>query len=102
MLITFTNRTNLRDILNDSRQTEDWREEDIVRTKFRLSIVLRAQNRHVEAAGIRQDIDAYLSERRGPDTQKGYTDRDDMQLLDYGVTLCHGRTAGIWGTEDRW
>ncbi|TGJ79873.1 hypothetical protein E0Z10_g8889 [Xylaria hypoxylon] len=94
--------SNLREILNGNRQTEDWREEDIIRTKFRLSIVLRAQNRHVEAAEIRQDIDAYLSERRGPGTQKGYTDGDDMQILDYSITLCHGRTAGIWGTEDRW
>lgn len=101
--MSYTTRSNLREIVKDNYQTEDWREEDNVRAKFRLSIVLRAQGRNYESDMIRLDVGSYISKRRSPQkAREGYTDADDMELLDYGVTLCHGRTAGIWGKKDRW
>lgn len=37
------------------------------------------------------------------DMRKGYlTDKTEMALYDYGVTLGHGRTGGVWNTGDCW
>jgi hypothetical protein len=31
-----------------------------------------------------------------------YTDEDDMKLLDFGVAIFHGRTAGMWSDGKHW
>ena len=79
-----------------------WCEEDIVRTKFRLFLVQRAQNRVLEALAIKESIAETLREIRPMPNLSVFTDEDDMKLLDYNVSLFHGRTAGIWGNKESW
>ena len=79
-----------------------WRNEDIVRTKFRLSLVLRARERLEEASTILEEIASALETIRSESPQLAYTDADDMKLLDFGVSIYHGRTAGIWSNGTFW
>ncbi len=95
---------HLRDNLTNSCITSQWRNEDVVRTKFRLSLVLHAQGRLEEASTVRQEIAVSL-EGVTPDPlprRPIYTDEDDMKLLDFGVAIFHGRTAGIWSSGVSW
>lgn len=102
LIILLPHRDILRAILKYEYPTDDWREEDIVRTKFRLLLVLEEQSKLEESAEIRTGIESYLAAQRLAGSKKGYTDADDAELLDYGVTLCHGRTTGIWSNGDMW
>lgn len=78
----------------------------MARTKFRLAIVLRAQKRPTEAEKVRQEALKMLvscsSTARDSETQREYTDKDDMELFDRSVTLWHGRTTGIWSAGVFW
>ena len=79
-----------------------WREEDIVRTKLRLFLVQRAQNRAEEASAMRESIAESLAKIRPLPDLPVFTDEDDMKLLDFNVSMFHGRTAGIWGNGESW
>lgn len=98
----YLNRNHLREILSNSCITMQWRNEDVLRTRFRLSIVLRAQSRPMEASTLRQEIAKNLEDIRLAFGKQVYTDEDDMKLLDFGVTIFHGRTAGIWSNGTLW
>ena len=76
----------------------------MVRTKFRLSIVLRASQKMQEATKIKEQIASDLESIRAtsPSIQTTYTDEDDMKLLDFGVCLYYGRTAGMWSNGTFW
>ncbi|KAI0855636.1 pfs domain-containing protein [Xylaria cubensis] len=93
--------TSLREILANGQQTVDWREDDIVRVKFRLSIILRAKDLSSEADELLEGIKDHIIGQR-PANQTDFTDADDMALLDERVTLVHGRTAGIWSNGKVW
>lgn len=73
-----------------------------MRTKFRLSLVLQAQKRAEEASAILEEIASSLEAIRPESTQLAYSDEDDMKLLDFGVSIFHGRTAGIWSNGTFW
>lgn len=98
-MLTILVRNNLREILKNSRLTIQWRDEDVARTKFRLAIVLMLQNRSSECTQL---IEEARDMREGSSSQPSVgfttnpTERDEMKLFDIGVTICHGRTAGIW------
>ncbi|VUC26950.1 unnamed protein product [Clonostachys rosea] len=95
--------TNLREILKNGSVTNYWREEDIARAKFRLFLVLRAQNHLDEASQIFKEINQFIQELRASSLPKdSYTDQDDMALLDTSVTITHGRTAGLWSAGEFW
>ncbi|KAF5657124.1 pfs domain-containing protein [Fusarium heterosporum] len=92
--------SNLREALEHGHQTDVWREDDIVRVKFRLSIVLRAQQKNVDAEEISSEIASHVKSLRT--TTAEFTDADDMALLDWQVNLDHFRTAGIWSNGSAW
>ncbi|KAM0267364.1 hypothetical protein ACHAPA_005906 [Fusarium lateritium] len=92
--------SNLREVLDHGHRTDDWREEDIVRVKFRLSIVLRARKEATEADQILEEITSHMNRLRKGATD--FTDADDMALLDWQVTLDHYRTAGVWSSGKAW
>lgn len=94
------NRNNLCEVLEHGHQTDDWREEDIVRVKFRLSVILREKNEDVEANKTLKEITSYIVALRAGSTD--FTDADDMALLDWQVTLDHFRTAGVWSNGKAW
>lgn len=78
-----------------------------MRVKFRLYLVLKAQEKQKEAGEILQEMESYLVKRRSgllKTEQRGeWTDKDDMELLDGDiVTLSHGRTCGIWSNGEFW
>jgi hypothetical protein len=94
----------LRDVLDNSVLTKEWRVADVMRVKFRLYTVLKAQGRLDEAGELLAEMEDYLVNRRG-NLPKGkqWTDKEDMELLDGDiVTLDHGRTAGIWSNGEFW
>ncbi|KAL1868436.1 hypothetical protein VTK73DRAFT_3675 [Phialemonium thermophilum] len=93
--------SNLREILENGHRSDSWVEDDIVRVKFRLSIVLRAQERLEEADKVLDDIKNHVGRLR-PSGSTDFTDADDMALLDWRVTLDHGRTAGMWSNGKYW
>lgn len=95
-------RMLLREILTNGCVTMQWRNEDIVRIKFRLSLVLGAQGRPEEASAIREEIASFLEDIRPVSIRSDYTDEDDMKLLDFEVSIFHGRTAGIWSNGTFW
>lgn len=98
-------RSHLREILENSCVTMLWREEDEARTKFRLSVVLRLQSRPTESERLRKEaLEWYGKSSANIDTTitRKYTDKDDMELFDKGVTLWHGRTTGPWSRGDMW
>lgn len=95
-----SDRKHLRQILKNGCITMQWRMEDVVRTKFRLSIILRTQNRPVEASATREEIHEYIKNIRL--TAGEYTDEDDMKLLDFEVSIFHGRTTGVWSNGKFW
>lgn len=94
--------TNLREILSVGRLNDGWRDEDITRVKFRLWIVLRSQNRPVEAEKLRVDFDNPLTALKALKSETEFTDEDDMALLDTDVSISHGRTAGMFSSEGKW
>ncbi|PVH86757.1 hypothetical protein DL98DRAFT_643137 [Cadophora sp. DSE1049] len=91
--------TALREILPLGRVNEGWRPEDITRVKFRLPIVLAAQNRFGEAAKFRAEVEPALSRLRPEGVA---TDEDDIGLLDREVSLNHGRTSKAWSKGSFW
>ncbi|KAI1130879.1 hypothetical protein F5Y10DRAFT_262820 [Nemania abortiva] len=94
----------LREILRDSELTEEWRIQDVMRVKFRLYLVIKAQGKHGEATHVFDEMKGYLTKRRG-DVSEGdkWSDKDIMELLDGDiVTLDHGRTCGIWSNGVYW
>ena len=97
---------HLREVLaNGGQVTEDWREEDVMRVKFRMAVVLRAKGggeAEEEGEKMRREVARYLADKRPLEVGKEFTDADDMELLDVGVTLEHGRTAGIWSNGELW
>jgi hypothetical protein len=95
-------RKLLRDTLTNGCVTMQWQNEDIVRTKFRLSLVVRARERPEEASTILEEIASSLEAIRPVSIQSTYTDEDDMKLLDFGISIFHGRTAGIWSNGTFW
>lgn len=107
-------RYHLRENLAFDATTMQWRTEDISRSKFRLSIVLRAQNRPSEAANLRQEalqeiqeVPGTTRERRPGGGLKGdeHEDGDDklaMEWYDLNVALWHGRTTGSWSDGEHW
>jgi len=64
-----------------------------MRVKFRLSVLLRAQNRLVESGKIRAEVEHLLMNLRPPGSVN--TDATDVVLLDAEASITHGRTAGI-------
>jgi len=97
---------HLRENINNSCVTMQWREEDVSRSKFRLSLVLRATNRPGEAETVRTEAlkmrEAWAVALPDLQTKKEYTDKEDMEIFDFGVTLWHGRTTGIWSDGTYW
>jgi len=97
---------HLRENIKNSCVNLQWREEDIGRSKFRLSLVLRATNRPIEAETMRTEAlktrEAWATALPDLRTEKEYTDKDDMAMFDFSVTLWHGRTTGIWSDGTRW
>jgi hypothetical protein len=83
-----------------------WREEDVARSKFRLSLVLRATNRPVEAEVVKAEAlkmrEVWADALPDLASKKEYTDKDDMEIFDFSVTLWHGRTTGIWSDGTHW
>ncbi|KAJ8131952.1 hypothetical protein O1611_g1670 [Lasiodiplodia mahajangana] len=95
-------RNHLREILSLGRVTDDWREEDVTRVKFRLSVVLGLQNQPAGAIEMFDEVKAQLDIlRASPGTGK-LGDPKDMALLDANVSAVHGRTAGIWSNGTMW
>jgi len=85
-----SNRGHLLDNLTDSCITPQWRAEDILRTKFRLSLVLSAAGEEKGASERRQEIEVSIESLRPkepPSDHEPYTDEDDMKLL------------GFWGRD---
>ena len=90
--------------------TFQWRAEDIARAKYRLSLLLRRQNKPREAATYEQQADILRSEQismlhgtDGPESNSEKLDEETkMALFDLGVSCWHGRTAGIWKAGDYW
>ncbi|KAK0628901.1 pfs domain-containing protein [Bombardia bombarda] len=97
---------NLRRIIEVGRLSIGWRQEDITRIKFRLSVVLAAQNRQKEARTLRAECNQSLESLVGAAAAgaglEEATDESVMALLDAAVTMIHGRTAGIWSNGVRW
>ncbi|KAM0347638.1 hypothetical protein ACHAPU_004651 [Fusarium lateritium] len=92
--------SGLREALEHGHETVEWREEDIVRVKFRLSIVLRTREETVEAKELSYEMTRHVRNLRASVAE--FTDADDMALLDWQVTLDHFRTAGIWSNGSAW
>ncbi|KAK2593959.1 hypothetical protein QQS21_008318 [Conoideocrella luteorostrata] len=93
----------LREILTNPCVTIAWRDEDVTRTKFRLLLVLQAQKSEEGVTQIRDEVAPAIQEaRRSFPVQSSYTDEDDMKLLDFGVSIFHGRTTGIWSNGIFW
>jgi hypothetical protein len=52
---------------------------------------------------MRREVGGYLADKRPAEAAgKEFTGKDDMALFDVGVTLDHGRTAGIWSIGKLW
>jgi hypothetical protein len=109
-VLTF-HRENLREILSVGQITDEWRLEDVERTRFRLLLVLLARDKPQEAKQLRNSLDSKLVELRSSAQHRSilvepaideFTDEDDMALLDANVVSWHGRTAGIWGSPQMW
>jgi len=101
--LTILSRRLLREIITSGCVTLQWRDEDVVRAKFRLSLVLRAQEKLEEASAIQEEIASSLENIRSPvSVPSNYTNEDDMKLLDFVVSIFHGRTAGIWSNGRFW
>ncbi|KAH7322588.1 pfs domain-containing protein [Stachybotrys elegans] len=92
----------LKEVLDASGQTDYWREEDIIRVKFRLSIVLRLGHHLAESETLMSQVAEYIKIQREKVSKAEFTDADDMAILDKGVTRCHGRTSGIWSNGEVW
>lgn len=99
-------RHHLRENLKNSYITIQWRNEDVARTRFRLSLVLQAMSRpseaeimKAEAMKMREEWEDALRDLR---SKKQTSDKDEMELFDFGVTLWHGRTTGIWSDGLHW
>lgn len=80
-----------------------------MRSKFRLSIVLRAQDKVEEAVAVHDEIADHLERLRAAAPKSDaaepppkFTDQDDMKLLDFEVSFFHGRTAGKWSNGKYW
>ena len=100
-------RNLLRNILQYGSPTLLWKSEDIARVKFRLSLVLRDQSRPTEADKFRKEAFEMRRcwEDQLPEDEVNLTsksDKTEMFLFDFGVTLWHGRTTGIWGNGEVW
>ncbi|KAJ2970068.1 hypothetical protein NQ176_g8358 [Zarea fungicola] len=62
-----------------------------------LLLVLQEQKEENEATEIHDEISPAIQELRQPlAVLSSYTDEDDMKLLDFGMSIFHGRTTGIW------
>lgn len=85
------NRNYPRDTLANSCVTMEWRNGNVTRTKFRLSILLRAQNRPGEASPMREEIARILEDIRLAFGWPEYRDEDDMKLLGFEVSIFRGR-----------
>ncbi|KAG8405172.1 hypothetical protein J3458_021849 [Metarhizium acridum] len=94
----------LKEILTNSCVTMAWRDEDILRTKFRLLLVLQARkSEEGPIEEIHGEIASSVKEaRRSLPALSSYTDEDDMKLVDFGVSIFHGRTTGIWSNGIFW
>ena len=103
LLMTEHYRRYLCDILADGSINEEWREEDVARTKLRLSRILQAQGKPTDANNLSAQAEEYLFRRR-PTVKlgKGWTDHKFMELLDSDISLSHGRTTGIWSNGVEW
>ena len=81
MKLTILPRRLLRDIATSGCVTLQWRDEDVVRTRFRLSLVLRAQEKLEEASAIQKEIATSIENIRSPvSVPSNDTDEDDMKL----------------------
>ena len=91
-----------RDIAPRGSVTLQGRDEDVVRTKFRLSLVLQAQEKLEEASAIQKEIATSLENIRSPvSVPSNYTDEDDMKLsrlCDLGFSWSE---SGVTGRFDR-
>jgi hypothetical protein len=98
-------REDLRTILQQNRTSEEWREADVYRVKYRLFLVLELQGRQTEANQVWAEIQEYLSTRMGETGEALLlrSRRDIAEVLDGDiVTLDHGRTTGIWSNGTYW
>lgn len=78
----------------------------MARTRFRLAVVLRAQGRPSEASRLciqaKDERKKWESEMEDRTRQQELTDKIEMELFDFGVTLWHGRTTGKWSDGTHW
>lgn len=102
-------RTLLREVCNHSTTALQWRAEDVARAQYRLSLLLRRQNRPREATqyeekanSLREEYTAMLPKKSTPPTQEPMDEEAKMALFDSDVSCWHGRTAGIWRAGDYW
>lgn len=95
-------RSELKDVLDNSEPTEEWRFADVMRVKFRLHIVLKARGQLDEADEVLAEMESFAWRGNVPEG-KQWTDKVDMELLDGDIlTLDYGRTAGIWSNGEFW
>ncbi|KAI0453559.1 pfs domain-containing protein [Xylaria acuta] len=92
----------LRSILSITEHGDGWHEEDDMRVRFRLSVVLLAQNRPREAAQIRADMDRYLKTICGTFNEINYSDEQILALIEADIPISRGRTTGIWSNGFAW
>lgn len=104
-LLTIHHRTHLRRVIEHRRFSHAWRQEDLARAQFRLSILLRTQGKPREAAHHEQQ--AWASMRKwetnlpsqgweGPSSRTMGDLEQNMRLFDLAVSTWHGRTTGKW------
>ena len=84
-----------------------WRNEDLARAAFRLSLILQRQDRWQQARLFENMARGWQSQWVGlipDDVGRGLlpAERAEMARFDYAVYLWHGRSAGIWGVGQYW
>lgn len=101
-------RHHLRENLTFECTTMQWRQEDVARSKFRLSLVLQAQNRPSEAGILRREAQTALEDLASASTSEKQgepgddQDKWEMERFDLMVALWHGRTTGLWSDGEHW
>lgn len=73
-----------------------WQNEDVIRTKLRLSIVLPAQNRTRKVSKLRKEIFKTLENIKSASEQSTCIAEDDIKLLHFEVSIFHSRISRIW------
>ncbi|CAI6332469.1 unnamed protein product [Periconia digitata] len=113
MAVCYQNVGKLEDAENELRRTLDnnlqsvqWRNEDLARSQYRLGLVLASMNRPSEAQRMLEEA-RELQKTWYDDLPEKFKESDvgqdvAMEGFDFGVTLWHGRTTGIFSNGTYW